>query len=136
MWNGTGSKGQALSSGTYMVKVTQGGKGGKTTTSYSVALLQPNAQVFDWIAAAPNPVPSGTTSIMVSLQGAEPGITAWGEAYNLAGEHVGSLSLVSGNFLRWNIPPNLAAGVYLLHISARDGQGRLKAAPVKIAIVR
>jgi hypothetical protein len=135
-WNGTGSNGQALSSGTYMVKVTQGGKGGKTTTAYSVALLQPNEQVFAWIAAAPNPAPAGSNSILVSLQGASPSIRAWGEVYNLAGEHVGSLSLISGGNLRWDIPRNVASGVYLIQVSARDSQGRLKMAPVKVAVVR
>jgi hypothetical protein len=73
---------------------------------------------------------------MVSLQGASAGIIAWGEAYNLAGEHVGSLSVVSGAFLQWNIPANLASGVYLLQISARDGQGRLKSMPVKVSVIR
>jgi hypothetical protein len=135
-WNGTGSLGQALSSGTYMVKVTQSGTGGKTTTSYSIALIQANVQVFAWAAAAPNPVPTGSQSVMISLQGAAPGITAWGEVYNLVGEHVGSLSVASSGNLRWDIPSRLAAGVYLIQVSARDSQGRLKTAPVKVAIVR
>jgi hypothetical protein len=135
-WDGRGDLGQALSSGTYLVKVTQGGTGGKTTTAYSISLLQPNTQVFAWVAAAPNPVPSGTNSVMVSLQGAAPGITAWGDVYNLAGERVGTLSLVSGSFLQWNIPTGAASGVYLLRVSAQDSQGHLKSASVKIALVR
>jgi hypothetical protein len=135
-WNGTGDHGQALSSGTYMVKVTQAGSGGKSTFTYSISLLQPNTQPFAWLAAAPNPVPGGVRAVTVSLQGAAPGVTAWGEAYNLAGEHVGSLAAVPGSFLRWEIPSDLASGVYLLQISARDSQGRLKRAPLKVAIVR
>src|SRR6185369_922976 len=78
-WDGTGSRGQALSSGTYMIKITQAGSGGKSTTTYSVTLLQANTDVFTWVAAAPNPVRSGTHAVMISLQGAAPGITAWGE---------------------------------------------------------
>jgi hypothetical protein len=136
MWDGTGSGGQALSSGTYMVKITQSGTDGKSTSTFAVTLLQPNAQVFAWVAAAPNPATPGVSSIMISLQGAAPGISAWGEAYNLSGEHVGTLNLVSGPNLRWDIPSGLASGVYILQISARDSQGRLKTAPVKIAIVR
>jgi hypothetical protein len=135
-WNGTGSGGQALSSGTYMVKVTQSGLGGKTTTSYSITLLQANSQVFAWAAAAPNPVVPGVSSIIISLQGAAPGITAWGEVYNLVGEHSGTLSAVSGGNLLWNIPSSLAGGVYLIQVSARDTQGHLKTTAVKVALVR
>jgi hypothetical protein len=135
-WNGTGSAGQALSSGTYMIKVTQAGSSGRSTSSYAITLLQPNANVFAWVAAAPNPVRSSTSTLLVSLQGAAPGISAWGEVYNLAGEHVGSLALSTGPNLHWDIPVGLASGVYLMQISARDGQGRLKSAPVKISLVR
>jgi hypothetical protein len=49
---------------------------------------------------------------------------------------VGSLASVAGSYLQWQIPSTLAPGVYILQISARDTQGRLKTAPVKIAIVR
>jgi hypothetical protein len=135
-WHGTGMQGQALSSGSYLVKVTQAGSGGSSTTSFTVTLLQPNTQVFAWLAAAPNPVPAAASSLMVSLQGAAPGISAGGEAFNLAGEHVGSLTAVPGSYLRWDIPTTLAPGVYILQISARDAQGRLKSAPIKVAIVR
>jgi hypothetical protein len=137
VWDGNGSLGQALTSGTYMVKVDQqSGSGGKSTFSYAVTLLQPSPGVFDWLAAAPNPVRSGTSSVMVSLQGAAPGVIAWGEAYSLAGEHVGTLSYVSAGNLRWDLPGGLASGVYILHVSARDSQGRLKTAPVKVAVLK
>jgi hypothetical protein len=136
-WDGTGSLGQALNSGTYMVKISQvGGSGTRSTFSYSVTLLQPSAQVFSWLAAAPNPVRSGTHTVLVSLQGAAPGISAWGEAYNLAGEHVGSLATVSGGDLRWDLTDSLASGIYVLQVTARNAQGRLKSAPVKVAILR
>jgi hypothetical protein len=137
VWDGSGSLGQALTSGTYMVKVDQqSGTGGKSTYSYAVTLLQPNGGVFDWVAAAPNPVHGGVSSVLVSLQGAAPGLNAWGEAYSLAGEHVGTLSSVSAGNLRWDLPGSLASGVYLLHVSARDSQGRLKTASVKVAVAK
>jgi hypothetical protein len=135
-WNGTGSQGQALSGGSYLVKVTQAGSGGKSTFSYSVTLLQANTPAFSSLVAAPNPVRSGTTAITISLLGAAPGLSAWGDAYNLSGERVSSLEAASAGTLRWTIPPGLASGVYLLHVSARDSQGRLKSAPLKVAIVR
>jgi hypothetical protein len=136
MWDGKGSNGQALSNGNYVVKVTQSGSNGKTTYADSVALLQPNTDVFSWVAAAPNPVRSGTNSVMLSLQGAAPGVSAWGEAYNLAGERVGSLSVDSSGVLRWDIRAGIASGVYLLRVTARDGQGRLKSVTVKVSVLR
>jgi hypothetical protein len=56
--------------------------------------------------------------------------------YNLAGEHVGSLSMVSGGNLLWNIASTTASGVYIIEVSAEDSQGRFKRAPVKVALVR
>jgi hypothetical protein len=136
IWNGTGSNGQAVASGTYLVKVTQRGSSGQSSSSYDVTVIQANSQPFDWVAAAPNPVPPGTGSVLVSLQGMAPGVTAWGEVYNLAGEHVGSLSLYSAGNLRWDLSPSIAPGVYLIEVSASDSQGRFKRSLVKVALVR
>jgi hypothetical protein len=135
-WNGTGDQGQALTGGTYMVKVTQAGSGGKTTTTHSVSLLQANTPVFSWVAAAPNPVRSGCSSVLISLQGVAPGVQAGGQVFNLAGERVGALEEVSAGNLRWNFSSELASGVYIVQVNARDSAGRLKSERVKLAIVR
>jgi hypothetical protein len=134
-WNGTGSQGQALASGTYMVKVTQGGASGSSTSAYAITLLQPNTGLFSWVAVAPNPVRSGTTSLMISLQGAAPGITSWGDVYNLAGERVGSVPATAGPFLNWSIPPGLASGAYLLRLNVRGASGVLRSTSLKVAVI-
>jgi hypothetical protein len=133
VWNGTGSDGQALNSGNYLVKVTQAGG---STYSYTVTLLQASTQVFEGLIAAPNPIPSGSALLTIRLQGAAPGIRSWGEAYNLAGEHVASLGSSTGACLRWDIPAGLAPGVYWLQVSARDSQGRIKTAALKLFLLR
>jgi hypothetical protein len=137
MWDGTGSKGQALSGGNYVVKVTQNNPGGKTSTyAYSVVLIPENKAVFDSVVAAPNPVLPGVSVLKLVLVGATPGTVAWGDAYTLPGERVGTLSVEGGGGLRWDIPSSVATGVYLLRIHARDSAGRSKSQSVKVALVR
>jgi hypothetical protein len=135
IWDGKGGQGQALSSGSYLIKVTQSDHNGKTTYTDTVALIQPNVNVFGWAAAAPNPVRSGSGSVLVSLQGGATGLSVWGEVYNLAGEHVATLSEEPGASLRWSIKPGIASGVYLLQVNARDAQGRSKSSIVKVSVL-
>jgi hypothetical protein len=68
---------------------------------------------------------------------AAPGISIWGEIYNLAGEHVGTLQADAGaTGLSWNLPSELASGIYLFRVSARNSAGVLHSSVVKAAIVR
>jgi hypothetical protein len=137
VWNGEGSQGQALSGGSYVVKVTQNNPGGRTNTyAFSVVLIPENAAVFNSLVAAPNPALAGVSLIKVTLVGASPGTQAWGDAYNLPGERVGSLAVEANGVLRWDIPPGSATGVYLLRVNARNATGHLKTASVKVALVR
>jgi hypothetical protein len=137
LWNGTGSKGQALSGGNYVVKVSQSNPGGKTNTyAYTVVLIPENKAVFDGVVAAPNPVLPGVSVLKLVLVGATPGTVAWGDAYTLPGERVGTLSVETGGGLRWDIPSDVATGVYLLRIHARDLAGRTKSQSEKVALVR
>jgi hypothetical protein len=137
MWNGQGSNGQALSGGSYMVKVTQNGAGGKMSTyAFSVVLIPEDQSVFDTVIAAPNPVLPGATALLLSLPGAGPGTTAWGNIYSLAGERVGALSEAAGGGLRWDIHSEIAGGVYLVRVSARNASGNLKSRIVRVAVVR
>jgi hypothetical protein len=137
LWNGTGSKGQALSGGNYVVKVTQNIPGGKLNTyAFAVVLIPESKAVFDSVVAAPNPVLPGVSVLKLVLVGATPGTVAWGDAYTLPGERVGTLSVEGGGGLRWDIPSSVATGVYLLRIHARDSAGRSKSQSVKVALVR
>jgi hypothetical protein len=128
--------GQALSGGSYIIKVTQNGGGRKSSYDFQVVLIPDNQAVFDTLLPSFNPVPPTVSDLMVQLAGAAPGTAAYGDAYNLAGERVGSLGLGSDGALHWNIPAGTAPGVYLIRVTASNLSGRSRSQLLKIAVLR
>jgi hypothetical protein len=134
-WNGLNNAGLAVTSGTYIIEVTQDSPGAaKKVYTASVTVLQLSDQVFDALVPNANPVPSGVNQITITLTGAGSGTVATGGAYSLAGDLVGTLSGTS--ILTWTIPGSLASGVYLVRVEATNTLGRRRAAILKIAILR
>jgi hypothetical protein len=134
-WNGLNNAGLAVSSGTYMIEVTQDSPGSaKKVYTASVTVLQPNDRVFDAVISSANPVPLGTNQVMITLTGAGAGTEATGGVYSLAGERVGSLS--GSTTLTWMIPQSLSAGVYLIRIEATNQLGHRRSAILKVALLR
>jgi flagellar hook assembly protein FlgD len=134
-WNGLNSQGQAVASGTYVVQVTQDTDSGKKVYAQSVIVVQASSQVFDSAIPWPNPVDPASSSVIIQLSGMAAGTEAWGDVYNLAGERVGSLARDPAG-LRWDFGSNLASGIYLARVNARDAQGQQKNINLKIAILR
>jgi hypothetical protein len=134
-WNGLNNAGNAVSSGTYMIEVTQDSAGSaKKVYTASVTVLQPNDRVFDTLMASANPVPVGTKQVVITLTGAGAGTEATGGVYSLAGERVGELS--GSTTLTWLIPQSLSAGVYLIRVEATNTLGHRRSAMLKIALLR
>ncbi len=136
-WNGLDSQGAEVSSGTYIVKVTQDMQGGGSKTfAAHVAVLGLGQQPFEGVVALGNPLPaSGGGSLQLKLTGMAPGTRAWGAAYNMAGEKVGELG-GQGDSLAWQLPSGLAGGVYIIRVEAQDGAGRRGAKTLKVALLR
>jgi hypothetical protein len=134
-WNGLNNAGIAVTSGTYIIEVTQDNPGSaKKVYTASVTVLQLSDQVFDTILPSANPVPAGVNQITISLTGAGAGTVATGGAYSLAGDLVGTLS--GSNTLIWTIPGSLASGVYLVRVEATNTLGHRRSAILKIALLR
>jgi flagellar hook assembly protein FlgD len=134
-WNGLNNSGVAVSSGAYMIEVTQDNAGSaKNVYTASVMVLQLSDRVFDAIAASANPVPMGVNQVTLSLQGASPGTQSVAGIYNLGGERVGSLF---GNAsLTWMIPQAFSSGIYLVRVEATNSLGHHRASIFKLAILR
>jgi len=125
----------AVSSGTYIIQVTQVSAGGaKKIYTASVTVLQLSDQVFYSLVASANPVPPGVNQVQIKLLGAGAGTVATGGVYSLAGELSGRLS--GGTTLSWNIPAGLSSGVYLLRVEATNQLGHRKCAILKISLLR
>jgi hypothetical protein len=133
-WNGLNNAGLAVSSGTYMIEVTQDSSGSaKKVYTASVTVLQSKIQVFDAILPSANPVPAGMNQITLSLTGGA--VTeAHGGVYSLSGELVGSMN--GANSLIWTIPASLSSGVYLIRVEATNSLGHRRSAILKIALLR
>jgi hypothetical protein len=135
LWNGLNSAGLAVTSGIYIIEVTQDSPGAaKKVYTASVTVLQLSGQIFDALLPSANPVPAGMNQVTITLTGAGSGTVATGGAYSLAGDLVGTLS--GTNTLTWDIPGTLASGVYLVRVEATNTLGRRRAAIVKIALLR
>jgi hypothetical protein len=134
-WNGLNNAGLAVTSGTYIIEVTQDSPGAaRKVYTASVTVLQLSDQVFDALLPSANPVHAGVNQITITLTGAGAGTVATGGAYSLAGDLVGTLSGTST--LTWTIPGALASGVYLVRVEATNTIGRRRAAILKIALLR
>jgi hypothetical protein len=135
-WNGLNSSGGAVSSGTYLIEVTQDSSGSaKKVYTASVVVLQANDQVFDSVTVSNNPIPAGSQQVTFALLGAAGVTQSTAGVYSLAGDRVGSLA-GGGGSMTWMIPPTLAAGVYLVRVEASNNLGHRRAVVLKIALLR
>jgi hypothetical protein len=133
-WNGLNNAGAAVSSGTYMIQVTQDSSGAaKKVYTDSVTVLQLSDQIFDSIVPSQNPVPAGVNQITLSLTGGAVA-QSQGGVYSLSGEWVGSMN--GANTLVWMIPSSLSSGIYLIRVEASNLLGHRRASVLKVAVLR
>ena len=133
-WNGLNSAGSAVSSGTYVIEVSQDSQGSaKNVFTASVAVLQLNISVFEAVLPSQNPVPAGVNQITFVLTGGAV-FESHAGVYSLAGDLVGRMS--GANTFTWNIPASMASRIYLVRVEASSCLGRHRAMVLKIAILR
>ena len=135
-WDGLDSRGQRVSSGTYLVKLTQTTAGAFSTLySGTVIVLEAPSEPLQGLLAAPNPIRPGTGMISVRAPALGSGDALKAGLYNLAGELI-LQGAGLGPQLDMPLPPSLASGVYLLIVEAHTEQGVAGRRTLKVAVAR
>jgi flagellar hook assembly protein FlgD len=136
-WDGLGSGGQDLQSGTYLIELVRTETGQSSTVkTVAVSLLESKDSSADNVAssaiAGPDPVIKGLP-VRVRYK---PNSQDWVQAklYNEGGELVGEATDFGTGFLSFN--SGLSGGIYLIDFEVRRDEAILARRIMKVAVVR
>lgn len=133
-WDGRGSDGQVVATGSYTVRLRDLKTGAVSAGSITVIVRPMGGGVTPKIW--PNPLGLRDKVLSIDLQGALAGLKASARIYNAAGEMVGA-AVNAPNYaqIAWEAS-RISGGIYLVVIELNDGSGIRQRRLLKLAVLR